>query len=1195
MRLEHIVAGFFLTQTACHPPYPELSIIDYTVAPESGEQIHEDDALLVTLYTSSSFFDPSLDTFTAEFITDNTPFSLSQITTTPGPANHRYESVFTTTLSPFTFSAGNHLYTFETTYSSDDGTFSATLPDDVLLKVLPADAVECTAPSIFLDAISSTLTNDSIYNFSAQVSSTTEGCSVDSVTLTLDNADYTMNLQDSSIYIAAVDLSALSMASSPAKKQYSVAAISGDATNAEYGYFTLEDALAPEIMATAYPDPVDNLASATLTLDATITDKGTGVNASAVYAEFNDSGSYQQMTLVSGDNYTLEVAGNTLTTPESSYTIHAFDTAGLEATYTDTFEVTNVSGLSVNSLDLLPDTVSNATVESVVISYDVADEQDSDGTLNSYCMLDETLLAYLSPVSGTLYQGTFDTTDFVVAQDYTITCFAEDSESNTVERDTTLTITDGIAPEVSSANTTVGYNDGSAPVIITANAIDETASLLTVSYSSSFGSGALALVSGTEYQASVDVTGLRAGAYNISLSVSDGINTTLSSVTGTIEDRLAPTISGCSVSSTSLTSPSGTATVECTITDETLFDYANLSVGSLGEFALSSIGSGIYRATIRLDSNSQSGTYTLELNAYDVVGNVTTYTSFPSITILDGVDPSLSCTVTDGTNDGSQNVEMLCTAFDESSAVTVSYYSSVLGSGFLTNTSGYAFEEVVSVLGVSAQDYSVLFTATDVASNNTSATLIYTINDLLFPIVGSCSLVDYTLATPSDSTTATCSGLSDETGIDSVVIDAGALGVFPLTVSGSTATGTITVSSSSVGAAYTPVAQISDGANVTTYTLSDLTIVDGVSPTILSVYADPSSLYADGIDTFQVIGCFEDETDGTHLEGTVEATIDTLVEPMAYNSSTECFETADIYGSDLGTGTYSITVTGSDVAGNTVVDSSAYVEITCPSVEITFMSVSPSTVYVDNLPMELTVTAEIADICGTVDTAYVTIDGVTEELVGSGTYTATINAFDNAASLSLDTHIVEVAVNGSLGDVITDNSQIVTIDTICSNLSTDASTATHAIYVDGSLEAYLTGGISTTMSAFDFITLGNTGAQFMSPVLLLYNETYGEHISLASCSGGTYSAGIFSPSGENDCALTTVYNCSSFDCSVSVDVISGSTLRLELDSSTVSSGRGSRWYKSVGVPTILTDGYARSTGFYSGEVTSGLFTLCLKP
>jgi hypothetical protein len=1095
-------------------------------------------------------------------------------------------------LPAFTFEAGNHFYTFETTYTSDDGTFSATLPEEISFDVLPADTTECTAPSITLDTISTTLTNNTAYNFSAQISSTTEGCSVDSATLTLDDVAYTMNFQDSSTYTATVDLSALSMSSSPAKKQYSVTAMSGDATDAKTGYFTLEDVLPPEIAATAYPDPVDNVASAILTIEATITDKGTGVDTSAVYVELDTDGVYRDMTLI-GDTYTLELAGNSLSPPEMSYTIHAFDNAGLEATYTDTFGVTNVSGLTVNSLSLSPDTVSNATVDTVTISYDVADEQDADGTLNTSCMLDETLLAYLSPISGTLYQGTFDTTDFIAAGDYSIHCFAEDSDSNSVEREALLTVTDGRAPQILSNSTTHGYNDGSAPLVITVNAEDESASLLSVTYSSSFGSGALTLVSGTEYQASVDVTGLRAGAYGISLSVSDGVNSTPSSLTGTIEDKLAPSVSGCSVSSTTLTSPSSTANVECTITDETLFDYATLSAGSLGEFAFSSIGTGIYRATIRLDSNSQAGTYTLELNAYDAAENMTAYTTFPLITVIDGVDPSLACTVTNGANDGSQNVEMLCNSADESSAVTVSYYSSILGSGFLTNTSGDTFEAAVSVSGIAAQEDSVLFTATDVAGNYASNTLSYTIHDTSFP-TASCSLADYTLTTPSDSTTATCVDLFDETGIDSVVIAVGALGEFPLTVAGTTATGTIAVSSTSAGIMYSPLAEISDGTNVTTYTLPTLTIADGVSPTVISTYAEPSSVYADGVDTFQVIGCFDDETDGTQLGGTVEATIDTLVEPMTYNSATECFETAEIYGSDIGTGTYGIAVTGTDAAGNTVVDNSASVEITCPSVEITSVAVSPSTVYVDNLPIELTVTANIADICGTVDTASVTIDGVTEELTGSGTYTATIHAFDNAAYLTLATHTVDVSIDGTLGDTITDNSQTVAIDTICSELSTDAPGATHGVYVDGGFEGSIISGITLAMSSFDRITLGSTGAQFMSPILILHDNTYAEKVSLSLCSGGSYSSGIYTPSGNNNCPLATAYDCRSFDCSVTVDVIGGSTLYFELNSSTIA-GTGPRWYKSSGgVATVISDGYANSGGFSSGVVNTGIFTYCLQ-
>ncbi|MFA6889083.1 MAG: hypothetical protein WC254_06325, partial [Candidatus Woesearchaeota archaeon] len=310
-------------------------------------------------------------------------------------------------------------------------------------------------------------------------------------------------------------------------------------------------------------------------------------------------------------------------------------------------------------------------------------------------------------------------------------------------------------------------------------------------------------------------------------------------------------------------------------------------------------------------------------------------------------------------------------------------------------------------------------------------------------------------------------------------------------------------------------------------------------------------------------------------------------------------------GSEFATGIYSLLFTATDTAGNSSTDSSETVEVTCTSVTIADVALSNSTVYNNNTPHDVTVTANVTNgSCGTLDASSIeaTIDGVTEPMtLSSGTtYSAAFDARADAPSLDLGIHTVYVTASSTLGDSETDSSQSITISDICDNLATDASSATIGIYTNGTFRTSLTTSIPSKMTTVDTIQLGSFGAAFYLPVTANYDGSFAEFIIDASDCGGSSDpiTGLYTTVSYHNCSLSTVYDFTALPWSVSAELV-GSTLgsyhTIAVNSSTAG-GTGTNLFKSSGLYYINDGAGVSSTpGFTLTTGTNYHLTICGNP
>ncbi len=1022
---------------------------------------------------------------------------------------------------------------------------------------------------------------------------------LDTVVASLLDSSYTMTDSDGdSVYSATIDPSTFSLTATIEYTEFSFTVAATDTNEntatSDPVLFYVSDAIAPEVADAGTSTETDNSPLTTWSVYATATDLGTGVESVSV--ELNENGVLLPMTYQGSDVYSIDVSGDQLSAPSTTYTLHAFDYAGLESTTTATVSVENITGITINDLVLSPSTVSNASSEYVTITLDAEDLQDAESDLLAYCTVD-TLPVTLAYQSGTQFIGTFDTSSFIVAQDYTVSCTVEDTDGYTANRSAALTVTDGLVPDVSCSATNAA-NDGSSSIDISCTVDDETGLASSpVTYSSSLGSGSLTNSSGSTYEASISVTGVAAASYTIDVLAADAAGNTQSyTVTPTVTDAIAPTYTNLSASPSSLSNDGSSSFVvsATNVYDETTIADISVTVDGTAYTMTDADGDSIYETAAITPTSWPATSYTIDLVISDGTNETTGSTV---VDITDAVGPTVSsCSSSIAANDGSIDSTFSVNATDETGVSAVSYNTS-FGSGSLSLSSGSTYSATVDVTDIAAGSYSVAFTAIDTTGNTSSScNSTLTINDEKAPAI-TCTLTASSVSNAGDSTTLDCV-VSEETGMSSVTYSG--LGSGSMSGGSGSYSNTFTVGSSRAAGSYTITAIATDTSGNTDSDSVTLTVTDGTAPTFTSVYATPDSVLDDGTQSFEVYVCVDDETDGAQLDGSggIDVVIDSLTETLSYDSSSTCYISREIGGDELGAGTYTLSATATDAAGNSSTDTSASLEVTCSAITVVNVTASESAIYNNNIPSDYTISADItAGSCaGTIDTSSleVTINGTTKSMSLSSGSTYVSGTFD-AYAMDLGTYTVSVTGADTAGNTTTNTDETITVADICDNLATDAVGATVGLYQGGSFQTSLSTAIPSKMATFDTLNLGAYGSAFNTSIIVNYDGALGELFSAdtSSCSGGSVSGSSYVTSSYHDCSLTGTYDGTTYPTSVSVYYAGGGVPALAMNSSSVG-GTGTDWFHNSSTNLIgIDDGNGNRA--YAGVAAGGYITLCLNP
>lgn len=196
--------------------------------------------------------------------------------------------------------------------------------------------------------------------------------------------------------------------------------------------------------------------------------------------------------------------------------------------------------------------------------------------------------------------------------------------------------------------------------------------------------------------------------------------------------RCIPPAMSCSLTDSTVSNEEyASATVVCTVPRRSCITSISYDAGDLGTDSLTQ-----YWKTFVgiIDTEAvAAGTYSIELTGADRRASTTTTLS---LDVIDLYDPSLTCSVTNGANDGSQNMTLLCTIEDET-AMDTAYYISSLGSDSMTNSSGSTYEATFDVTGLPSEEQTFSVFALDNAGNVAYTEVTGQIDDESAPTVTS--------------------------------------------------------------------------------------------------------------------------------------------------------------------------------------------------------------------------------------------------------------------------------------------------------------------------------------------------------------------------------------------------------------------------------------------------------------------------
>ena len=644
-----------------------------------------------------------------------------------------------------------------------------------------------------------------------------------------------------------------------------------------------------------------------------------------------------------------------------------------ERTYTVTVAATDTAGNTVaNTGTVVIDTTAPTVAINDLTTNDTTPELT--GTVN-----DPNAIVVVT-IDGNDYtatnngDGTWTLADDVVATlaegSYSVSVTATDAADNTVTNTGTVVI-DTSAPTVAINDLTINdttpeltgtVNDPNAIVVVTIDGNDYTAT--------NNGDGTWTLADDV-------VATLAEGSYSVSVTATDAAGNTVTNTGMVVIDTTAPT-----VAINDLTTNDTTPELTGTVNDPNAVVVVTIDGN---DYTATNNGDGTWTLADDVVATLAEGSYSVSVTAKDAAGNTVTNTG---TVVIDTTAPTVA--INDlTTNDTTQ--ELTGTVNDPNAVVVVNidgndYTATNNGDGTWTLA-----DDVVATLAEGSYPTSV--SATDAAGNtvtNTGTVVIDTtaptvaINDLTTndstpELTGTVNDPNAVVVVTIDGNdyTATNNGDGTWTLGDDVVATL-AEGSYPTSVTATDAAGNTVTNTGTVVIDTT----------APTVAINDLTTND-TTPELTGTVNDPNAVVVVNIDG-------NDYTATNNGDGT--------------------WTLADDVVATLAEGSYPTSVTASDAAGNTVINTGTVViDTIAPTVAINDLTTNDTT----------------PELTGTVNdpnaVVVVTIDGndYTATNNGDGTWTL---ADDAVATLAEGTYIVTVAATDAAGNTVTNTGTIV-IDT----------------------------------------------------------------------------------------------------------------------------------------------------------------------
>ncbi|AUM11349.1 Ig-like domain-containing protein [Ketobacter alkanivorans] len=778
-----------------------------------------------------------------------------------------------------------------------------------------------------------------------------------------------------------------------------------------------------------------------VTSDNSLVISGTA-EANASIEVFIDAGSIGTTTADGSGNWSYDHTGSTLADGSYAVTATATDTSGNASAASSAFNITVDTGApGAPSVTAITTDTGNA-----------ADGITSDNTLvfTGTAEANATVEVFIDAgsIGTTTADGSgnwsYDHTGTTLADgSYAITATATDTSGNASVASGAFNITvdtgTPAAPAVTAITSDTGTNNdqitsdttlvfsGTAEANATVEVFIDAASIGTASAD---GSG----------NWSYDHTGttLSADSYSITATAQDlaGNTSVASSALSVTVDTAAPAAPAV----TAITDDTGTASDGVTSDNQLVISgtaEANASIevfidaGSIGTTAADGSGNWSYDHT---GTTLADGSYAVTATATDTSGNASVASGAFNITVDTGTPaaPFVTAITSDtGTNNDqitSDTTLVFSGTAEANATVEVFIDAASIGTASADGSGNWSYDHTGTTL--SAGSYSITATAQDLAGNTSVASSALSVTvDTAAPAAPAVTAITDDTGTASDGVTSdnqlVISGTAEVNATVEVFIDAGSIGTTTADGSGNWSydhTGTTLADGSY---AITATATDTSGNASVASGAFNITVDTGTpaAPAVTAITTD-TGIAGDGITSDNTLA----------ISGTAEAnaTVEVFIDAASIGTASADGSgnwSYDHTGTTLSAGSYSITATAQDLAGNTSVASSA-------------MSVTVDTA----APAAPAVTA-ITDDTGTAS------DGVTSDnqLVISGTAeaNATVEVFIDAGSIGSTT--ADGSGNWSYdhtGTTLSDNTYAITAVASDNAANASATSSTFNVTVD---------------------------------------------------------------------------------------------------------------------------------------------------
>ncbi|WP_281612696.1 Ig-like domain-containing protein [Flammeovirga sp. SubArs3] len=648
---------------------------------------------------------------------------------------------------------------------------------------------------------------------------------------------------------------------------------------------------------------------------------------------------------------------------------------------------------------------------------------------------------------------------------YNVSVTATDEAGNSgSDSSTDELVIDLTAPSVTVTSLTT--NDATPSL---SGTVDDNISTVTVTVNSEVKTASVS--NGIWTIADDELSSMSEGTYDVSVSALDAAG---NSGSDSSTDELVIDLTAPSVTVTSLTTNDATPSLSGTVDDNS----ATVTVTVNSEVKTASVSNGTWTIADNELSSLSEGTYDVSVSALDAAGNSGSDSSTDEL-VIDLTAPIVTVTSLT-TNDATPSLSG--TVDDNSATVTVTVNSEVKTASVSNGTWTISDNELSSL---SEGTYDVSVSALDAAGNSGSdSSTDELVIDLTAPIVTVTSL------TTNDATPSLSGTVDDNSATVTVTVNSEVK-----TANVSNGTWTISdneLSSLSEGTYDVSVSALDAAGNSGSDSSTDELVIDLTAPivTVTSLTTNDA--------TPSLSGTVDDNS------ATVTVTVNSEVKTANVNNGT--WSIADDELSSMSEGTYDVSVSALDAAGNSGSDSSTdelVIDLTAPSVTVTSLTTNDATPLlsgtVDDNIATVTVTVNSEVKTASVSNGTWTISDNELSSMSEGTYDVSVSALDAAGNSGSDSSNDELVIDLTapsvtvtslttndatplLSGTVDDNNATVTV-TVNSEVKTaSVSNGTWTIS-DNELSSLSEGTYDVTVKALD--AAGNSGSDSSTDELVI--------------------------------------------------------------------------------------------------------------